>query len=165
MRVGRKPKPIQYINDRQYNGYAITPTGMINVLAADATISIYAEQAANRLRICYTTTDPAVFFYSYDFALKRYIDINTMSQFAQKPCVDGYTAFYSVLSHKQDAVHKLILRCVEKCRNKILELKTDAAKNNHIDKFQTQLTMYEDEMSTENRNLIISSSGYLRSLI
>ena len=153
---------INYNNNKKYGDYAVSGTGMFSILNIDQQISAYTKQAQDSDRICYSTTDPLVFFYRYDFMIKRYIDMISMSKYTDFQFIDAYSAYCSAINTKQVAVKSLITRCADKCRTKIATLKTANSKRNNIDKFQSQFFEFADEISPENQQYIAALAEDMR---
>lgn len=155
---------IEYVNTKKYGDYAVTETGKFSKINVDASIEGIKKQIDDRKRICETTSDPLVFFYSYDFIIKRYIDIMLMAKYAEIPLVQmtfAKTEYEIMISMKQKSIQNLIERCRMKTYNKIVSLKTAAAKMKHADAFRLQFNDYLDEISSENQKQIFDSCDYL----
>ncbi|MDE5558344.1 MAG: hypothetical protein K2J32_11780 [Ruminococcus sp.] len=142
---------IEYSNNKQYGSYSITPIQTIwNKPDAELNFNIYIKHVEDSIRIINSTTNPLTFFYRFDFAVKRYISLCSMSQYVKSSKRDFVKEINNLIAFKQQYIHNLIIRVNENANLKIASLKTEKGKINHAEKIKDSFSPYLDEMSREN---------------
>lgn len=139
-----------YSNHKQYEGYSITTTNSSwNKKDAELNFNTYVRQVEDSTKIISSTTEPLIFFYRFDFAVKRYIDLCNMSRYVKsKRNFIKETA--DLINSKQQYIQGLIIRIYRKESQKVLSLKTEKGKMNHIKKVRDSFLPFTDEMINEN---------------
>lgn len=126
---------INYSNNKQYGDYSITTIKTIwNKTDAELNFNTYVKQVEDSVRIINNTTNPLVFFYRFDFAVKRYIDLCSMSRYVKSSKRDFVKETKNLIALKQQYIYNLIIRVNEKAVEKIASLKTEKGRINHIEK-------------------------------
>ena len=142
---------INYSNNKQYGSYSITPIQAIwNKPDAEMNFKIYTKHVEDSIRIINSTTNPLTFFYRFDFAVKRSIDLCYMSKYVKSSESDLIKKTKNLIVSKQDYIHNMIIRINEKESLKIASLKTEKGKINHAESIKNSFSPYLDEMSREN---------------
>lgn len=157
----------KYQNNKRYGTYEITKTHSrfeINEKFAKCNAKTYYKQYDNSFALLYQTDNPLIFFYRYDFAVKRLIDIIYMQRYADflsilKPEV----TVENLLNDKQKLVGYMIDRASGKLENKLKNLKSTKIKLTNIDKFEQSFIPFLDEISPENIQHIKQIADKLRS--
>ena len=146
-----------YRNSKQYSDYSITPlptSQNIAPLCTKANAQNFLKQYNDSIKIIGSTKKPDVFFYRYDFAIKRAIALIYMKKRIRMTGDDPVKLADSLIEHKQEFTRQFIDRANSEITEKINKLKTVASKQKNIDAFENSFKPFYDEISPENTTYI-----------
>lgn len=150
MGLGSINEQINYSNYKRYGNYSVTQTNPFwNKRDSELTFNVYIRQVEDSMQIINSTTDPLTFFYRFDFVIKRYIDLCNMSRYI-KSKRDFIKETKNLINLKSQYVQSLIIRVYKKSSEKVLSLKTEKGKINHVKKIEDSFLPFHDEMTNEN---------------
>lgn len=150
-------KWILYNNSKQYGDYGVTPMPTaqnIAPLCTKANVLNYLKQYNDSIKIIGTTKKTDVYFYRYDFAIKRAIALIHMKKRIRMTGDDPVQLADSLIEHKQEFTRQFIDRANADITEKINKLKTVASKQKNIDAFENSFKPFYDEISPENADYI-----------
>ena len=114
----------------------------------------FLKQYNDSIKIIGSTKKPDVFFYRYDFAIKRAIALIYMKKRIRMTGDDPVKLADSLIEHKQEFTRQFIDRANSEITEKINKLKTVASKQKNIDAFENSFKPFYDEISPENTTYI-----------
>lgn len=142
-----------YNNNKEYASYAVTemPTlSNITQTFAQFNVANYIRQFDDSIRIIGTTTNPLIYFYRYDFAIKRAIALIYMSRYVSLKG-NPESVVNNLLQNKDEYTRQMIERCISALKSKLATLKTHSAKISHIQRFADVFENFYDEISNQNQ--------------
>lgn len=146
-----------YQNYKQYGTYAITimPTQkLISLSHSKQDAANYLKQYNDSIKLIGTTVKPDVFFYRYDFAIKRAIALIYMKKYVKMSGDNPVKLANSLIEHKQEFIRQFIDRVYSETAEKISKLKTTSSKNKRIESFENSFSPYMDEINSDNQSYI-----------
>ena len=138
-----------YSNNKEYGSYNSTEmptTYSITKEFSQLNAAAFIRQFDESIRIIGTTTKPLIFFYRYDFAIKRAIALIYMSKYVHINGSPEY-AVNNLLQNKDEYTRQMIDRCINELRTKISTLKSHSTKTSYIQRFVDGFEQYYDEIS------------------
>ena len=156
-----------YNNVIHYPKYGLTPMPEAKYITAAFTklnVNGYIKQYQDSANITSTTVKPDVFFYRYDFAIKRMIAIIYMQKYA-KIKVSGTScpesAVEEMIDTKEQNTRDMIDRALADLSDKVAKLKTPKSKLNNIHKFVDSFKGFV-EVSPENFTYLVTETEKLK---
>lgn len=156
-----------YNNVIHYPKYGLTPMPEAKYITAAFTklnVNGYIKQYQDSANITNTTVKPDVFFYRYDFAVKRMIAIIYMQKYAKIKISDAPCPEFVVeqmIDTKEENTKAMIDRALIDLKSKVEKLKTPKSKLTNIEKFIDNFKGYV-EISPNNFNYLLSMTEKLK---
>ena len=157
-----------YNNTKQYGDYSITPMPnslFISRSFSQLNVKNYLKQYNESIKIIGTTKNPEIYFYRYDFAIKRAIALIYMKRYVKMTGDNPVKLANSLIEHKQEFTRQFIDRAYSDVFEKVTKLKTAASKKKRIDAYESGFVQYYDELSAENIEYIQYTVVQLRQRI
>ena len=103
-----------------------------------------------------------IFFYRYDFAIKRIIAVAYMQKYVNMTGDSPALLAEKMIKNKQEFIRQLIERCGFSLEVKLSKLKTSSSKQNNIISFEKEFSLFSDELSQDNKEYLLCVADNLR---
>jgi hypothetical protein len=160
-----KPLWKEYSNNKSYPEYGATPLPTSDTMPAPLcrlNAQNFLKQYNDSIKIVGSTKKPLVFFYRYDFAVKRGIALIYARRYVRMSGDNIEKKTNQLIEHKQEFIRQMIDRVYEDYSEKINKLKTQKAKVKKADDFELSFAPFIDEISQENIKYINQITERLR---
>lgn len=159
-----------YDNYINYPKYAKTPLPTAKTITASFTqmnAKGYLKQYEDSMRLVETTTKPDVFFYRYDYAIKRLIGLIYMQKYIRVKSQDHHSLEETVedlIDNKEQNTKAMIDRALAELKNKVSGLKTPKSRLTNITKFVDSFKGFV-EVSPANFTYLVTQTENIKKQI